>query len=356
MPLSYDRQKDHIARLVQNQLALKKANGEIIDPSHDWYPHLNNVSQLAPTFARKLGYSELDQFLAFIPGATHDLTRFKGEDSAISDEAIAAAETRRLLRFSRRDGIVDINSTQMADIQSAILRHSKAPDWLFDPARRNMTPSKRADRLYLALFEADHVEANGPYLVARRSQFVGGTRMQAGDTSAEQGDLYKKGYRPGDELKVVAMEGIIRQALRNPKTMQPDALRPILDPLYKVQETYFTGNVKAMGVSLESLAEEIYDQGMATGNRNITNAPKNPGELVQRFSEITGISNQTIDQAPSGLADASKEAIEFFSGQPNTNLLELIEAWQPGKAQSAEWHHQMLDYTRGHWVKRLQAA
>ncbi len=356
MPLSYDRQKDHIAGLVQKQLALKKANGEVIDPSHDWFPHLNNVSQLAPVFAKKLGYSEQDQFLSFIPGATHDLTRFKGEDSAVSDEAIAAEETRKLLRSSRRNGIVEINSPQMAAIQSAILRHSKAPDWLFDPTKRNLMPSKRADRLYLALFEADHVEANGPYLVARRSQFVGGTRMQPGDTPEDQGDLYKKGYRKGQELQVVAMEGIIRQSLRNPKTMQPDVLRPILDPLYQVQEAYFTGNVKALGVSLESLAEEIYDQGMATGNRNISNAPKNPTELVQRFSEITGITNQTIEQAPVGLADASKEAIEFFSSQPNTNLLTLIRSWKPKTDQGAIWHDQMLDYIDGHWVKRLQVA
>lgn len=356
MPLSYDRQKEHIAELVQSQLALKKANGEVIDPSHDWFPHLNNVSQLAPVFAQKLGYSEQDQFLSFIPGATHDLTRFKGEDSSASDEAIAAAETRKLLRHSRRNGIVEINLSQMADIQSAILRHSKAPDWLFDPTKRNVKPPKRADRLYLALFEADHVEANGPYLVARRSQFVGGTRMQPGETPADHGDLYKKGYRPGDELKVVAMEGIIRQTLRNPKTMQPDALKPVLDPLYAVQEAYFTGNVKALGVTLESLAEEIYDQNMAKGNRNITNAPQNPDELVKRFSETTGITNQTIDQAPASLADASMEAIEFFSSQPDTNLLDLIRTWRPKTDQGAQWHDQMLDYIEGHWVKRLQAA
>lgn len=356
MPLTYENQKNHIATLVQNHLAFKQSNGEVSDPSHDWFPHLNNVSQLAPLFAQKLGYSERDQYLAFPPGATHDLTRFKGEDSAVSDEKIAAAETRKLLRPSIRDGILDINRYEMDAVSSAILRHSKAPDWLFDATKRNVRPGRLGDRLYLALFEADHVEANGPYLVARRSQFVGGTRMQEGATSKDHGDLYIKGYRKGQEEDVVAMEGIIRQTLRNPKTMQPDVLRPILDPLYQVQEAFFTGNVKALGVSLESLAEEIYDQGMATGNRNISNAPKNPSELVQRFSEITGITNQTINQAPVGLADASKEAIEFFSSQPDTNLLDLIRAWRPKTDQGAIWHDQMLDYINGHWVKRLQAA
>lgn len=354
MPLSNEQQQNHVAQLVQQQIGLKKSRGEVVDPSHDWIPHLNNVSQLAPVFAKKLGYSERDQFLSFIPGATHDLTRFNGEVGDVSDEAIAAAETRELLKPSIELGIIEIIPSEMDAITSAIERHSKAPSWLFDPSRRNVAPPDLADRLYLALFEADHVEANGPYLVARRSQYVAGTRMQKAPVYEDSGDLFKKGYREGDELKVVAMEGIIRQGTRNPETMQPVKLKPILDPLYKVQKEFFTGNVKALDVTIKDLAEEIYDQKMIVGNRNIENAPQNPQELVDLFSKITGITDETIQKAPNGLADASKDAITFFSAQPDKNLLDLIRQWKPGNLTAQRWHMQMLDYINGDWVKRLQ--
>lgn len=350
---------DFTARKAEASVRLRKMQGAEVSEAHS-FTHLDNVAGLTQVVGALYDFSPRELQLALIPGYMHDLIRSSTEDhDSVNDEEASADRVDGMLKRERERQKIDISDEEIEAIHYAIANHSQAPKSFLDPQTRNLAPESLSEKLHIAVFVADKLEANGARVIARRSSFV------AGDRLSKDGDWQNFGFRPkddgyeGDELLVVALESMIRMGFKNPKDIYPDNLKPLVDPLYKIQEEFFLGVCKAADVTVEDLARLLVHVVNENGRSIIESSgvkgnSMDAGRVAATFKERSGLNSESILLIDDDIVDSSREAVGYFSSQYKKDLDELSGSWDPTFGAAKSWHKGMVDYATGDWVKGIR--
>ncbi len=347
------------SRKAEASVRLREMHGEEISEAHS-FTHLSNVAGLTQVVGSLYEFSPHVLDLALYPGFTHDLVRSSSEDhDKLSDEEATADGVVSLLKKERTRGKIDLSDDELGAIHFAIANHSNFPSMFGDPVTRNEMPETLADKLHVAVFVADKLEANGSRVIARRSGFVAGDRLQEG------GDWQGFGFRPkssdytGDEQLVVALESMIRMGFKNPKDIYPDRLKPLVDPLYGIQEEFFLGVCKASGFTIEGLADKLVNTRNENGRSileasGVKNAPADAAEVAEIFKRRSGLITESIVLVDDDLANSAREAVDYFSARYRDDLDAISLSWDPQGGAAKKWHTGMIGYGDGTWVKDIK--
>lgn len=359
MSLERSIDKGYIAHKAEAGVRLRRMQGEEVSEAHS-FTHLENVAGLTQVVGRLFDFTPRELQLSLIPGYMHDLIRSSSEDhDEFNDEKASAERVDGVLRIERERGKIEITDEELNAAYYAIENHSNQPVSFQNPETRNKAPESLAERLHVAVFVADKLEANGARVIARRSSFV------AGDRLSETGDWRNFGFHPksddyeGDELMVVALESMIRMGFKNPKDIYPDRLKPLVDPLYKIQEEFFLGVCQAAGVTIEDLSMLLIYVTNENGRSileasGIKNPPKEAEEVAEIFRQRTGLITEDVITVDRDLAQSGREAVEHFSTHYKMDLEKLSVNWEPEGEAAKAWHQGMVDYGNGDWVRGIK--
>lgn len=332
----------------------RRDKGQEISEAHSG-SHLSNVAEITQIIGDLYGFTPKEKLLSYSAGWFHDLDRASTEDPSVGDERASANKARQIL--SDMDLVYDVLVTMPEEedaVAYAIENHSKYPSWLDNPEKREKTPEDVNDKLHLALFVADKMEANGVRVIARRSSFVAGDRLQN-----EQGDLQQFGFRPGrDEALVVALESAIRLSIINPEDIYPNRLKPLVEPLYGTQREFVLGVLKSLGLTTEDVAKILVETKNQEG-KSIVEVRKlkalNDAEALQSIIENRGkITDEKIAVTPDDIAFSALETVDFFSSRYRENLDHLMLTWQPAGEAARRWQNEMASYADGTWIRQKQ--
>ena len=328
----------------------RRRSGFVVSEAHS-IPHLRNTTDLTQLVGDIYGFNSREKFLAYISGWFHDLVRSPSEDSKIKDDEASAHEALRILGEAERRGVIETSPEEQEAINFAITNHGKYPEWFNDPEKRNNPPEELRDKLWLALFVADKMEANGVRVIARRSSFVAGDRLKS-----EKGDWRQFGFEPDrDEGLVVAIESLLRLSFINPEGVYPEILQPLVHPLYEVQRDFVAGVCKALDLTVEKLAYLILDI-KNEKRENILDvrkieAPKVSHELARVIRERSGISDAIIESATDDQVHSAYETVMYFSEHYMNDLDKLVLNWFPQNEMSKAWKKEMIAYKSGIWLE-----
>lgn len=176
--------------IVGDDIKTRRERGEDVSEAHS-FVHLNNVSKLTPFVGALYGYTPREKILSQIAGLFHDLVRSPSEDPNVKDEEASARAAK--LKLEELDNVREVATTEeeREAIAYAVVRQGQYPAWFSGSSKREQVPQTLQDKLWLALFVADKMEANGVRVIARRSSFVAGDRLQR-----EDGDWRQFGFKP----------------------------------------------------------------------------------------------------------------------------------------------------------------
>lgn len=333
--------KEEITRLGEAGVERRRQMGLKISEAHS-PSHLRNVAELTQKVGSFYDFTEREKELAYAAGWFHDTVRSSTEDPTVGDEEASAREARRIL-----EGVGLITEQEGMAIAYAIEKQGRYPEWLKDPETREKLPETLEERLHLALFVADKMDANGVRVIARRSQFVAGDRLRD-----EGGDWRKFGFQPDkDEALVVAIESILRLTFINPEGIYPLRLKAVVGPLYQVQREFVRGVFRGLELKVEDIARLLLET--KTGEeKNILQArkipaPENVSELADLIISKSGIDDQAITSTPEDWANSALETIEYFSRRYREDLSQLIFDWKPRGEKSQQWQNGMKEYEEG---------
>ena len=165
-----------VSLFVQRRIERNHEIGRPISEAHNT-PHLRNTAKLSRIAGGLLGFSQREIDLTVAACWLHDLIRSPSEDPGTKDNLNTAVEADRILRVMNVLGSYKTTQDEKAAIVHAIQAHGSYPQWLANTVTRNNPPQELKDKLHLALFVADKMEANGVRVIARRSSFVAGDRL-----------------------------------------------------------------------------------------------------------------------------------------------------------------------------------
>jgi len=333
--------KEEITRLGEAEIERRRQMGLEVSEAHS-VSHLRNVAKLTQEVGSIYDFTERENELAYAAGWFHDAVRSSTEDPSVGDEEASAKEARRIL--TEADLITKIEGKAFA---YAIERQGRYPEWLSKPEARERLPETLEEKLHLALFVADKMEANGVRVIARRSQFVAGDRLRS-----EKGDWRNFGFQPDkDEGLVVAIESFLRLAFINPEEIYPARLRPVVGPLYEVQREFVLGLCRGLNLTMEDIARLLLETKTCEGKNILQarkiSAPENVSELVELIVSRSGITNEKVDSTPAGWAVSSLETVGYFSDRYREDLDRLVKGWSPAGGKAQEWRQGMIDYMEG---------
>ncbi|MBI4089627.1 MAG: hypothetical protein HY424_02870 [Candidatus Levybacteria bacterium] len=341
--------------VVMDDIKTRQERGGDVSEAHS-FAHLNNVSRLAPFVGTLYGYTSREQMLAQAASLFHDLVRSPSEDPKVKDEEASSNAAKSKLEELNNVGIVVTTPEAREAIGYAIERQGQYPSWFADPSTREQVPQKLGDKLWLALFVADKLEANGVRVIARRSSFVAGDRLKR-----EDGDWRQFGFKPGqDEGKVVAIESMVRLAIINPEEVYPKRLKPIVGLLYQVQREFVLGICKSLGLSIEDLAKILINTRNKDG-KNIVEVRKlkcpSDAEELRRFIESrSGISEKSIQETSADYVSSAMETVNYFSNRYTEDLDNLMTRWGPKGDAARDWQRGMVEYVNGQWFDKVEAS
>lgn len=322
------------------------------DSAHD-VAHLQRVSELTQLVGEVLNYNKKEKLLCFAAAWFHDLIRSPSEDPSLRDEIKSARESELLLRRLHEKDLFKTSIQERKAVVEAIKLHTNQPIWFKERKRRNISPSLLHNKVLLALYVADYIEANGAWVIARRCSFVGGTRLHTPFNSG--GDLQQFGFIPGkDEGLVVALESILRLAFINPEMNYPDYLYKLIHPLYGVQREFVLGLIKGLNLTISDLVYILRKRKMQDG-RNIFKfrgiKPSNNFDKIKKLIEKQGgISDRYIREAKKEVANSALETVNYFSANTYSRLEDLIQNWKPKGKTTKRWRQEMLNYQTGRWL------
>lgn len=316
-------------------------------------PHLKSVAQLTTLAGLAAGYGSKDIELSRIAGWFHDFERSMNESNATSDEAKSAEAETEFSTQMHSTGLYYTTDDEREAMANAILKNGRPPEFFRDrPLPEQWT---QQEKVLAALFVADKMEQNGVWVIARRSQFVGGARLRAKDA-----DLPKYGLQPNrDENKVVLLEGLVRIAFINPEGIYPPVFKPLTARMYDPQRDFLHGLFAAAGMNLDGGAGLLLET-------RLVEDPNHPNylqtrnlpvlsrvDLAKRLHFIGGLSNEQIQTAKGDLANSAVEAVAYFSSDYKTALNELVQAWKPQYNMAKLWQKDMLEYIGGQWFNKI---
>lgn len=317
-------------------------------PGHE-LSHLKTVAQLTELAGIVAGFAPRDIELARITGWFHDFERSSSETSRASDEKLSCRAMLKFVRSLQQRNLYHTTLNEHEAMVHAVLENSRPPE--FFSLRPNPANWDLNDRLLGALFTADKLEANGVWVIARRSQFVAGARLH----DPSQADLPKYGLRPfKDEVKAVLLESALRISFINPEGIYPAIFRPLTGKMYDPQRDFIHGLLAAEGMTINDYAKMILDTKLLTHPRHPNylqarnlDAPRNPTDLALILYEVGGLADWRIHLASKDLADSSVEAVNHFSSQYQLPLEELVQQWNPRHNTSRLWREAMIRYVSG---------
>lgn len=340
----------NVALLGRYGIDHRRRTGAEISEAHN-LPHVRNVAELTQVVGDIYAYSERERFLGYICGWFHDIVRSPSEDPDVKDDEASAHEAVRILEAAGIKGVVATFPEERDAVAFAITSHGRYPEWLSQLDTRNTALESLKNKLWLVLFVADKMEANGVRVIARRSSFVAGDRLRS-----EKGDLRTFGFVPSrDEGLVVAIESFLRLSLINPEDIYPEKLQPLVHPLYEKQREFVIGIMKALGLTVENIENLLLDTTNAEGKnllqaRKMT-APENSKSLAQILSQKSQITNKDISDASDDLARSAVETVRYFSESYRTDLDQLVATWNPQGEVAKQWQQELVDYSEGNWLK-----
>lgn len=325
-----------------------------VDYSHDT-THLHNVAELTQLVGETLGFDKKEKYLSFAAGWLHDLIRSPSEDPSIGDEEKSAHEAKLVLKKLSAQGILVTSSEEKNAVVQAIIRHSYCPSWFNHEKTRDLLPKTLEDKILLALFVADYIEANGARVIARRCHFVGKERLH---TSPEKGgDLQKFGFIPGeDEGMVVAIESILRLTFINPEGLYPDYLRSLVHPLYEDQREFVLGLLKGLNFKIIDLIKLLKKRCLADGTTMLefrhVEAPTNTDQFEKLVEYRGKISDYRINRIADDVVSSALETVKYFTDGTIKNLDQAIEKWRPKGRTATQWRQKMVEYQNGTWLAK----
>ena len=333
--------EEAVARLGVEGVERRRQMGLEVSESHS-PAHLRSVAKLTQKVGTLYGFIDREVELAYASGSFHDAYRSPTEDPSVGDEEASANEARRILTET---GLV--TEEEGKAIAYAIARQGHFPGWWSDPETRERVPETLGEKLHLALFVADKMEANGVRVIARRSQFVAGDRLRG-----EKGDWRNFGFQSDkDEARVVAIESLLRLAFINPEGIYPVRLKPVVGPLYQTQREFVLGVLWGLGLNLWHVVGLLLERRTNEG-KNILQArkiaaPENIFELVDLIRSRSGINDVGITSVSGDIASSALETVEYFSRRYQEDLDGLVMNWSPAGEKAREWRQGMIDYMQG---------
>ena len=342
--MSYQGLVETIDRESLKFIRAKKSAGATVAHGED---HLGAVAKLTELLGIAAGFSEREVVLARPGGWLHDFKRSPREGSNLPDEGARVAV--KFLRWLERDNVFHTTRSERAAVAFAIRSHSTPPDFFTDGSSPNSWTLKK--KAAAALFAADKIEANGYWVIARRSAFVGGERLLNGDLKDFSPQLTPE--------RAVLAESAIRLTFINPQGMYPDVFAPVIAPLYDVQRDFVHGLMAKEDLDTRELAQLLLNT-KDLNHKNLLNsrkgfiAPDNVGELTQYLEIAGGLDNEEVIWARVELTDASNEAVKYFSADYKAKLDDLVEKWRPVSETAQVWRKGMLDYSSGTWFEKTR--
>lgn len=316
---------------------------------HD-IPHLRSVAGLTELAGLTAGFSLRDIELSRVAGWFHDFERSMNETNEKSDERLSADAMLQFAAELDQGNLLHVSSDEFEAMEYAILKNGRPPAFFADrPAPIQWT---LPERLLAGLFVADKLEQNGVWVIARRSQFVGGARLRD-----EDADLPKYGLKPFvDAVNAVLLESAARIAFINPEGIYPLVFQPLTSRMYLPQRDFIYGLLRAEGMTMEGYAEMILDTKLIEdpNHPNYLQArklsvPENPVDLAHILRETGGLSDLGISTTSEDLAASSVEAVDHFSSNYQIPLEQLVRQWTPRHDTARLWRQSMLAYASGEW-------
>lgn len=315
--------------------------------------HLRNVAHLTELAAIAANFPERDILVLRIPAWMHDFERSNNQINEKLDTYLSAKAALRFCKELSDKGIFEPTLSEKRAIAFSIRANERVPKFFItkpDPAK--WSPGQR---ILGALYIADKAEANGVSVIARRSAFVAGARLQG-----EGADLPKFGLQAGrNEIDAILLEGAVRLVYINPQSVYPEAVQELIAPLYDVQRDWMHGLLHARGLSIQTYAELVLSTKNGQG-RNYIEArkglisPATPEELAEKITSIGGLTDEGIQNTRGDLADSAVEAVSYFSRNFRRPLGKLIEEWRPKGITAQQWAQSLKDYSSQQWYIRTR--
>lgn len=323
-------------------------------PGHE-LPHLRNVAQLTELVGLLAGYSEREIELSRIAGWFHDFNRSSNEANREKDARLSADAA---LDYTQKLNQVDSYRSYFKHrtaIEHAISEHAQPPS--FFAARPDPKFWTLPERVQASLFVADKLEANGVWVIARRSQFVAGARLRS-----EQADLPEYGLTPGkDESKAVLLESGLRIAFLNPEGIYPPVFKNLVSKMYGPQRDFIHGLLSANSMTIEDYAKMILNTKLLTDPKQPNyikarglDSPQDVAGLIRILQEKGGLSDDKIEKAARRTTFPAIEAVLYFSSQYQTPLEQLVDDWKPRHPTSRSWRASMVSYMTGEWFNKVR--
>lgn len=316
--------------------------------------HLRSVARLTELAGLAAGSYSRDIELARIAGWFHDFERSMNETDSDSDESLSAKAAVKFAGEMHQNQLYYTSEDERKAIEAAILKNGRPPE--FFASKSDVKQWTLPERVLAALFVADKMEANGVWVIARRSQFVGGARL-----CAEDADLPKFGLQPGqDAIKAVLLEGAARIAFINPEGVYPPVFRPLTSKMYDPQRDFMHGLLAAEGMRIADYAQFLLTTKLLTdpNKPNYLQARKlsvsDRTHLVKELQTTGGLSNEAIKAATGERAYSAVEAVSYFSSRYQKPLETLVEQWNPQHTQARSWRKDMLAYINGGWFNQTK--
>ncbi|MFA4946118.1 MAG: HD domain-containing protein [Candidatus Micrarchaeia archaeon] len=296
-----------------------------VSPAHNW-GHVQRVATYAPEIVRALGGTAAEAEVARTAGYMHDLVRLPTETETHGG---AGARMTKEVFARNAKGPFGFTDTETALIANAITKH-ESPPALLKTANKDNPRMDAIDRIQLAIWIADKLEANGQYVMARRAGFVGGERVR-------EGDLAKKGFKPQDAALAVALESYIRLNIKNDQTLYPKYFLPVVDEMFNVQRDFYYALLKELGLTEEQVAKLVVEKGMAKK------------EEVDKTEAKRADTRKLIAERDADSAKSALELVNHFSSEKwyRRDLKESIAGFRPRNKKAREWKAGMERYMRG---------
>lgn len=343
--MNYQRQVETVDRECSSFVRAKLGSGTV---AHG-IDHLQPVAQYTELMGIAAGFSDRELVISRPGGWLHDFVRTLREDNRIPDEEVSAKVAVKFLRGLSRDGVFPTTRTERTAVAYAIRSHRTPPDFFTDGTPTNNWTLRQ--KAAAALFAADKIEQNGYWVIARRSAFIGGAKLQEGDLKE-----FKPRLTPD---KAVLAESAIRLTFINPQNIYPDVFAPIVAPLYGVQRDFVHGLMNGLNMNTRDLARMLLStknkagESLLTSRKNIK-APDSVEELMRNLEEVGGLSNREVLYAMVELHYAAGEAVAYFSSNYQEDLSEKVKRWEPISRVAKTWKQGMLDYRCGEWFAQAR--
>ncbi len=301
------------------------------------FGHVSRVAINAYLIVKVLGGTEREAELARAGGYLHDFIRSRSE--GVDDEAASAEKARPMLLQLVKSGV--FTNCEANAILVSIKTESVPKELLVSEEKDNISYflEDTIRLIRLAVFLGDKLDANGAFVIARRSQFVGGERLCHGDLKNLKERLETEKHPFAKELDsemAVLLESYVRLGFKNNQSFYPKWFLPVVNDLFSKQREFYYALLSANGLQESDIANSLIE---------IRYPGINAGDIkkweTKRPDSTSEVNRVTIEER-----EAALEVVNFFSSSQNTHMdtAGLIRKFQPKTAIAYEWHMEMLSY------------